>query len=824
MGPALEYTTTDDTGTKATAQKLDTFKGVFMPTALNVLSILMFLRFSFIVGQAGFLGTMSLLIVSYALDLLTVMSISAISSNGTVRGGGAYYMISRTLGPEFGGSIGIVFYIGQVLNAGMNIVGFFEPLVDNFGKSAHAEHGHGWLPDSFWFVFLYGSVMCLICSIVCTGGSKFFSRVSIVIFMLLGISTLSIPFSGIVRSIFGLQAHAWQPSWETIRDNMFAHFTRGAAGSESTQRETWRSIFGLLFPATAGIFAGSADSGQLKAPSKSIPRGTLYGLSLTFCLYTSVIAVLAIGVPRAHLYKDLIILQRINLTKYLVILGALSTATFSTLCGINGAAKMLQAIARDDAFPFLSVFKYGTKATNEPLLAILITWLFTQLVLFADINMIASAVTMTFLLTFAGINLACFLLDVSSAPNFRPSFQYYSWHTALLGFVWSFLTMFYVDGSIASAAFAFLATLFLMVHYFGAPKNYGDVSQALIYHQVRKFLLRLDSKEHVKFWRPQILLLVNDARANLNLIKFCNALKKSGLYILGHVLITDDFTKDLPEMRKQQTAWARLVQLLKVKAFVQIGVSTDEVWGAMNMCLSSGLGGMKPNIVVMSFFNMDTYREDRAASQSIGMKNMPSETGTSATERTRLLRSDSEEIQKERDFLPTDVCRKNPPIGMQTYVNIVEDVIASFNLNIALTRGFSNLVFPEESDKQYIDLWPIQMSPATGADATGEILSTNFDTYTMILQMGQILHTVPKWNKAFQLRVMVFVEYKDDVEEERRRIQLLLDNLRIDAKLVVLTLDNGMFDGYEVCVKDCKEPRRLRPVEEALHSQSWWKD
>lgn len=99
------------------ANKLGTFEGVFIPTTLNVLSILMFLRFGFILGQTGILCMFLLLTISYGVDLLTTLSVSAIATNGTVKGGGAYYMISRSLGPEFGGSIGVVFYVGQVLNA-----------------------------------------------------------------------------------------------------------------------------------------------------------------------------------------------------------------------------------------------------------------------------------------------------------------------------------------------------------------------------------------------------------------------------------------------------------------------------------------------------------------------------------------------------------------------------------------------------------------------------------------------------------------------------------------------------------------------------------
>ena len=95
------------------ASKLGTFSGVFVPTTLNVLSILMFLRFGMILGQSGLLGMFGMLLLSYLINLVTTLSISAIATNGTVRGGGAYYLISRSLGPEFGGSIGLVFYLGD---------------------------------------------------------------------------------------------------------------------------------------------------------------------------------------------------------------------------------------------------------------------------------------------------------------------------------------------------------------------------------------------------------------------------------------------------------------------------------------------------------------------------------------------------------------------------------------------------------------------------------------------------------------------------------------------------------------------------------------
>ena len=85
--------------------------------------------------------TLLTLFPSYLINLITTLSISAISSNGTVRGGGAYYLISRSLGPEFGGSIGLVLYLGFVFNTGMNAVGMIDCLMNNFGQVAGSS-GH----------------------------------------------------------------------------------------------------------------------------------------------------------------------------------------------------------------------------------------------------------------------------------------------------------------------------------------------------------------------------------------------------------------------------------------------------------------------------------------------------------------------------------------------------------------------------------------------------------------------------------------------------------------------------------------------------------
>ena len=428
-------------------------------------------------------------------------------------------------------------------------------------------------------------------------------------------------------------------------------------------------------------------------------------------------------------------------------------------------------------------------------------------------------------MTFLVMNLACFLLKIGSAPNFRPSFHFFNWQTALTGTIVSAVAMFFVDGLYAASCVGILVILFLIIHYTSPPKSWGDVSQNLIYHQVRKYLLRL-RQEHVKFWRPQILLFVNDPRRQYKLIQFCNSMKKGSLYILGHVIVTDNFGGSVPEARRQQAAWTKYIDFSKIKAFVNIAISPGVEWGARNIVLNSGLGGMRPNIAVLGFYNLDDLRRNRPLID-VDLPSTPENKAQTEGERERIARQDSKDA-KMSGILPTDTCKTEAMMSVTSYVTILEDLLLRLQINVAVAKGFSSLEFPHadgDHDKKYIDLWPIQMSAeiAGEGDNKQNVLTTNFDTYTLILQLGVILNTGPAWKKAYKLRVAVFVEYESDVEEERGRVKLLLENLRIEAEVLVFWLASGKLATYEMIVngsstgKDAEEE-----VEECLKGQDWW--
>jgi len=331
-----------------------------------------------------------LLLVSYLIDLVTALSLSAVASNGEVKGGGAYYLISRSLGPEFGGSIGLLFYLSQVLNTALNVVGLVDCLKLNFPAA---------FPHGYWREYLLETLALLVCTLLCLAGSAIFAKAGNGLLVVLSVAMLSIPLSAVFVRPFqnptlGIDFTGF--SLRTLRSNILPpvghkHF-KGL--------ETFRDLFGILFPATSGILAGASMSGDLKNPSKAIPSGTLWAMLTTFGAYLVVILSLAASIAPSSLLQDANIIQDTNLWPPVILAGECAVTFFSALMGLLAAAKLLQALGRDNLVPGLSVFGSGTRKSDEPITAVALTYFITQLALFADLNQIATLISMGYQVSF----------------------------------------------------------------------------------------------------------------------------------------------------------------------------------------------------------------------------------------------------------------------------------------------------------------------------------------------------------------------------------------------------------------------------------------
>ncbi|EJW75660.1 hypothetical protein WUBG_13431, partial [Wuchereria bancrofti] len=175
---------------------LSTLSGVFAPVAISMFSVLLFLRMGFVVGQLGFLQTIAQLFLAYAIVMLTVLSLCAISSNGAIEGGGVYYMISRSLGPEFGGAIGLLFYIANVFSCALYISGFTEALLSSIGEES--------LPSSASWKFLCCVLVSVVLLLLCLLGARLFAKTAFITFNVISVCYVTFLLSVFIVAPFSV--------------------------------------------------------------------------------------------------------------------------------------------------------------------------------------------------------------------------------------------------------------------------------------------------------------------------------------------------------------------------------------------------------------------------------------------------------------------------------------------------------------------------------------------------------------------------------------------------------------------------------------------
>ncbi|KRZ01838.1 Solute carrier family 12 member 9, partial [Trichinella zimbabwensis] len=782
----------------ARSEGLSTFSGVFCPVALSMFSVMLFLRIGFVVGQAGILMTLLQLAIAYIIILFTVLSLCAISTNGAIEGGGVYYMISRALGPEFGGSIGVLFFLANIFSCSLYISAFTEALINNFGPGGYTVDDA--LPSGHWWAFGYGLCISLLLLVICLVGAQMFARTSALVLIVVIISycsfllslmiffnPISVPLpennpfgrldvnGTLIKNLTAYANYTGVRSYtflENLYPNWSVDYTTGI-------HMTFALVFAVVFSGITGLMAGANMSGELKQPNISIPRGTLQALLATFLVYFLTTFLIGASCSNMLLQNNYIVMQNINIWPPFIFIGIIAATLAAALSNLIGASRVLFRLAVDRLFGVLLHVAAYHRGGN-PGIAVLMSWaLVVAVLLIGSFNVIAQITSVLFLLSYAAVNLACLALDLTSAPNFRPTFRYFSVCTSFCGFAGCIAMMFVVNPVSSGVAIIFLLLLLIGLHYAAPmPASWGSISQALIFHQVRKYLLMLDPrKEHVKFWRPQVLLLVANPRSCLPLIDFVNDLKKSGLYVIGHVKsIADDSEQQLDPAQQDMPYWLGLVDYLKIKAFVEITVAKTIRDGAGQLIRLSGIGAMKPNTVILGF-------HDSTPSQN-------------TFDKGRFLRSIKfaklERAEVVEYFTGPDLpALSGTRLDRLDYVQLIRDVLR-MNKNIVLARHFQSLdkekLLLGSPGRRYVDVWPVDMTRPEEA-------SFNWDNSSLfVLQLACILSMAGRWKNRILLRVFISVTSVLDMQCKEAQLREMLSQLRITAQSIILPWDQVIHD------------------------------
>ncbi|HEY5650293.1 MAG TPA: Na-K-Cl cotransporter [Acidimicrobiia bacterium] len=545
-----------DATTEGRTRGLGTFGGVFTPSILTILGVIMYLRFGWVVGNAGLRGAFAIVTIATAITFLTGLSISQIATDQRIKTGGAYYMISRALGIEVGGAIGIPLYLAQALSVALYTIGFAESL-------------------TAVFPILDQRLVAAVTTLAVTALALISARTAIraQYFIMAGIALSLISFF--------LGSNVAEP----------------AAAPAFTQVGFWQ-VFAVFFPAVTGIMAGVNMSGDLEDPRRSIPRGTMTAIGVSYLIYMTIPIFLNARADAASLVADPLIMRRIAIWGDAILVGVWGATLSSALGSILGAPRILQALARDDILPKpLRVLGKGSGQDDEPRLGTYVSMgLALAAVALGDLNAIAPILTMFFLATYTVVNVVSAVERFLRSPSFRPTFTVH-WALSLLGAVGCGAVMFLINPVATVFAAAIVVGIYVWLQSRGLKTAWGDVRQGAWQALVRWGLLNVRRSNSAKSWRPNFLVLAGSPAKRWYLIDFANSVSHDR----GILSVATILPERTSAERKAQLADTIRDHLEErgVEALIRVVSAQNPYVGVSTLVEAYGLGSLVPNTVLL---------------------------------------------------------------------------------------------------------------------------------------------------------------------------------------------------------------------------------
>jgi amino acid transporter len=556
-----------NTSTDKKKQGLNTFGGVFTPSILTILGVIMYLRFGWVVGNVGLIGTLIIVTISTSITFLTSLSIASIATNQTVKTGGAYYMISRSLGIESGGAIGISLYIAQTLSVALYTLGFAESFASIFPALNETA---------------VGLIVTLLIGIVAMISADVAIKTQFFILAAIAISLISLIFGSPLENT---SIEMW--------------------GAPKSQSEGFWKVFAVFFPAVTGIMAGVNMSGDLKNPGKSIPKGTFMAVGAGYLIYMLLPIILAGRADADTLIADPLIMRKISFWGDAILLGVWGATLSSALGSILGAPRVLQALARDRVLPkFMRFLGKGEKGTDNPRIGTIFSLVIALLaVYFGKLDLIAPILTMFFLTTYGVLNISSAIENFLGNPSFRPKFKV-SWVFSLLGAIGCIAVMMLINALATFVAMLFVVLVFFWIERRQLKTHWGDVRQGLWMSLVRAGLMKIKRSEDPKNWYPHLMILSGAPTKRWHLIALSNAFVRSkGLMTVASIVPSGTMN-----LERQQSLEKNIREFLLNKGIVglvRVVSAPDPFEGGIRLAEVYGLGNLYPNTFVLG----DTLEE-----------------------------------------------------------------------------------------------------------------------------------------------------------------------------------------------------------------------
>ncbi len=581
MASTQQATPTEQTGT------LGTFGGVFTPSILTILGLVLFLLVPQVIGAVGLTKALLILALSTLVSVLTSISLAIVATNMRVGGGGEYYIISRTLGIEFGGAVGVVLYLALSVSIAFYSIGFAEAVITALGR------------DSTVLVQLAAAGLIVLIALIGFIGADLATRLQFLVMALLVIALLSFFFGAI--GDFDLTQ---------FRDNLGS-----PEPSADTEPMGFWQAFAIFFPAVTGFSQGVAMSGDLRTPSESITRGTFAAVGLSTTVYLVVMVLLAGAVPASILVEDTnTIIGDLSWQTWTMLVGVLAATISSALASTLGSPRVLQRLGEDKVLPGLDRFAEGAGPANNPRKALGISFIIAlATVAVGDLNAIAPIISMFFLATYGIINYATYYEFRAGSTAFRPTFKYGGHRTSLAG------TIACVGVIIAINPIAGALSAMIFVGLYGylrrrdVPDRWIDSAGSYHYTKARTHLqAHAAEPNQARDWRPCSLAFVpRDPHTRRRMLTMASWLEGRSGFLTAVRLLEGSGPVRRREAAAVERDLEKEVEELAPGAFARTLLVGDAEVGVQTLIQAHGIGRIKTNLTLFGVRDLRGSDEDR---------------------------------------------------------------------------------------------------------------------------------------------------------------------------------------------------------------------
>ncbi len=552
------------------AQKFGTFLGVFTPSVLTILGLIMYLRFGWVVGNVGLPLTLVIVLLASSVTFITALSASALATNMRVGVGGEYYMVAHSLGLELGGAIGIPLFLCRTLSITFYAYGLAESIL--------------WLWPASWgeqperAVQLLAAITVIATTVIASKSAGLALKLQIPIFIAVAASVVA--FAGGVFS-GGLRAPEMTATFRTAPEGFWY-------------------VFAVFFPAVTGFTAGIGMSGDLRDPRRSIPRGTLLAVVVGAATYLTIPALMAVaaGLPLGELAQPGVgaWTSVALLGAWFVFPGMWGAILSSAFGSVLGGPRVLQALAKDGLAPG---FLARVSKTGQPVAATLISGgLALIAVALGGLNAVAQFVTILFLTLYVTINLSAAAERWAGDPSYRPKINV-PWFVSLLGSIGAVVVMALINPWACVAAIAIESLLYLYLRRLSLKRRWGDARAGVWMALARFSLVQLrEHRSDPRNWRPHILVFAGNTQKRIGLVRLANWFNQNRGLVTACQLLEGDLTQQNFDIEDAREAIDRALDEERLLAFSEVHVVSDFERGVIITAQASGIAGLHSNTVL----------------------------------------------------------------------------------------------------------------------------------------------------------------------------------------------------------------------------------